>query len=260
MKTSWEKTRSGRTHYCNVCPREVEVGDHHGSGHSDNAGRCTHQEFLEGRFHSAIRSAFGGRVLTNVIAAVEWITQQPDVVAQLRLEEEQLDSWEKIPVVEELARLARDADEDGYRDNYGRARNRSTVVHLTNTVKLVARRSGRSYLFHPDGSRVAFPHGSMSMIGHGGFVYCAAIHLSVYDVNAACVFDSESMARSHGIGVRYAIRNVLRKGDVVMCSYENLHGSEFPRSAEVLGRGGLLWFELDRGFVGRLVVDLGALG
>lgn len=66
---SWETKREGWTHYVHVDGRWVTVGEHAGSGHSDNAGRCTLAEFLAGRYADDIRATQGPAVLAEVEAA-----------------------------------------------------------------------------------------------------------------------------------------------------------------------------------------------
>jgi len=255
MKTSWEKTKSGRTDYCHVLIRRVELGSHHGSGQSDNAGFCTHQEFLEGRFQAEIRDIFSAGILRSVVAAVNWIGRQPDVIEHLQLEAKQLENWQKIPIEQSLNLIASEANEDGYRDNYGTGPNKTTVVHLTDKVKLVAgRNTKKSYLLKADGSKVVVPVWSSPIIGHGGFAYCACSHLYIIDVNANFSFDTRSMTQSHGLGLgqRFRISNIIRKGDQVLAEYRSHDWFEDPSSMEVMGRSGLLQLEPKHGIVGRL--------
>ena len=68
--THWERTRGGVTYYVSIEPQRVVVGDHRGSGHTDNAGTCTHAEFLAGRWHGEIRANMGPRVLAEILAAL----------------------------------------------------------------------------------------------------------------------------------------------------------------------------------------------
>lgn len=70
MKTNWEVHRDGETFYVNLGNTWVEVGSHRGSGQTDSAGRCTHAEFLAGRWQDSIRTDMGEQVLAEVIASV----------------------------------------------------------------------------------------------------------------------------------------------------------------------------------------------
>lgn len=76
MKTMWRKERrtSKRVDYVNVYKTHVEVGCHFGSGHTDNAGTCSFDAFLGGRWHDEIKATFGDRVLEEVIATVDAMT------------------------------------------------------------------------------------------------------------------------------------------------------------------------------------------
>ena len=68
--TYWERTRGGVTHYVSIEAQHIVVGDHRGSGHTDNAGTCTHAEFVAGRWHDDIRRDMGPRVLAEILAAL----------------------------------------------------------------------------------------------------------------------------------------------------------------------------------------------
>jgi len=69
-RTSWERTREGVTYYVSVEPTQVVVGEHRGSGHTDNAGTCSHAEFVGGRWHDHIRTNMGARTLSEILAAL----------------------------------------------------------------------------------------------------------------------------------------------------------------------------------------------
>ena len=68
--TYWERTRGAVTYYVSIEARHVVVGDHRGSGHTDNAGTCTHAEFRSGRWHDHITTNMGPQVLSEILAAL----------------------------------------------------------------------------------------------------------------------------------------------------------------------------------------------
>jgi hypothetical protein len=70
-KTSWEISKGGQTCYVYLNDREVIAGSHWGSGHTDNAGSCTHEAFLAGEFHDVIRSDFDEDTLQEIVEAVK---------------------------------------------------------------------------------------------------------------------------------------------------------------------------------------------
>jgi hypothetical protein len=77
-KTNWEVQRGPETCYAQVTAREVVVGSHYGSGHTDSAGVCSHAEFLAGRFQDLVRSDLGEAILNEVLAAVGGAPDNPD--------------------------------------------------------------------------------------------------------------------------------------------------------------------------------------
>lgn len=67
IKIFWE---SGPD-YCEVTRYEVVVGFNPGkTGHTDNAGACSHAAFLEGEYQDLVREKFGETVLEEVKAAI----------------------------------------------------------------------------------------------------------------------------------------------------------------------------------------------
>ena len=82
MGHSWERTEGRRVHYAHVTAREVVVGSHTGSGHTDHAGACSYAEFLAGRFHDAVRSGLGADVLAELIEAVRGAADDPSFRAE----------------------------------------------------------------------------------------------------------------------------------------------------------------------------------
>jgi hypothetical protein len=67
----WEVTRGDVTTYASVNAREVSVGSHRGSGHTDHCSSCSHQEFRAGRLQQLVRDGLGPAVLLEMLAALE---------------------------------------------------------------------------------------------------------------------------------------------------------------------------------------------
>lgn len=73
MKTSWEYGPA----YCQITKSEVVVGSNPGkTGHTDNAGSCSHAEFLGGQYHDLIKKDLGEEVLQEVIASVQAVMDE----------------------------------------------------------------------------------------------------------------------------------------------------------------------------------------
>lgn len=67
----WENVRGVVVHYAEVNEREVVVGSHSGSGHTDFAGACSLEEFLvDRRLQDAVLSEHGEATLAEMIEAV----------------------------------------------------------------------------------------------------------------------------------------------------------------------------------------------
>lgn len=70
--TSWERIvlAENRQHYLYVHPHEVVCGSQGSSVFSDNAGSCTHAEFVAGQLQYAVRTDFGEGVVAEVLATL----------------------------------------------------------------------------------------------------------------------------------------------------------------------------------------------
>lgn len=68
---SWEKTKGKEVNYIYLYSDHFVIGNHYGSGHTDNAGQCTVKEFLGGRFQDLIIKRFGKKVLEEILLLIK---------------------------------------------------------------------------------------------------------------------------------------------------------------------------------------------
>lgn len=68
--SSWEATEGKATYYISIQGDRVIIGNHFGSGHTDNAGVYTFQQVLNGEWDAHISRHFPGGVLAEVKAAL----------------------------------------------------------------------------------------------------------------------------------------------------------------------------------------------
>jgi hypothetical protein len=64
--STWETTNGEKTSYTRI-EADIVMGSHSGSGHTDSAGSCSREAFLNGQFHDTIRSDHGPAVLQEVL-------------------------------------------------------------------------------------------------------------------------------------------------------------------------------------------------
>ncbi len=67
---SWEIVNGKKVNYIYLYSNELVVGETYGSGHTDTAGACSLEKFLEGQYHSIIIEKFGKEVLDEVVLFV----------------------------------------------------------------------------------------------------------------------------------------------------------------------------------------------
>jgi len=68
---SWEKTKGKKVNYIYLHDNEFVIGEHYGSGHTDNAGSCSIEKFIEGRFQSLVKQNFGEDVLQEIFSLIK---------------------------------------------------------------------------------------------------------------------------------------------------------------------------------------------
>jgi hypothetical protein len=67
MPKQWEIVDGRHVQYLQLTATGVILGSHWGSPATDNAGACSHADFLAGRFQEMVRRTFGEQVLAEVL-------------------------------------------------------------------------------------------------------------------------------------------------------------------------------------------------
>ena len=67
LQKSWYKKDGKRTIYIHIHPTEVVMGDHYGSGQTDNAMAIPIKDFRQGKRHDFILNYFDEKVLAEVL-------------------------------------------------------------------------------------------------------------------------------------------------------------------------------------------------
>ena len=68
MTRRWEKSNGPGYAYVYIKGDEVVVGEHFGSGHTDNAGYASRESFLAGHLQNVVRDSLGDAILQEVLA------------------------------------------------------------------------------------------------------------------------------------------------------------------------------------------------
>ncbi len=258
MNTHWENG----PHYVSITPYEVVVGSNPGgTGHTDNAGSCSHKDFLSGTYQDLVREQMGEAILAEVVAAVKAVAQEgstadPQITEARERDVQQLAAWENIPVNEKLKALADAADENGYKDNYGYGPGGTTVVALGDgvTLSLGSMNNDAAFTF-ANGSKkkVNIPCGPA--VAHNGYAVVVRNDIRVFNAKGEMIFCSgesdKGMNASHGLGANYRVPNVLLSGDTFIVEYRNLSAQENPASKKIIGERGYLEVDPLRGVISR---------
>jgi hypothetical protein len=250
MKTSWETSdrASRRESYVYITELDVVVGDHHGSGHTDNASSCSHREFLAGRFHDSILAAHGPLVLREVVESVlnagqhEPFRRALEQIAFLRR------FLDDIPFEEQLGGVPRDPRTEDGSDYYGNQGSGASLVRSENRV-LRSDRSDGVVLRDTAGrliKRVPLGDSLSAIVALDDFFYVVAGQRCV-------IIDPCGEMLSLGpdgpyFGHRLRASDVYRAGDVVCFQYR-WFSQEYPSGLlrAVPGAGFVGRFELERG-------------
>ncbi len=248
VKTFWEKGPD----YCRVTAYEVVVGSNPGgSGHTDNAGACSHADFLKGQYQDLIRRNLGEDVLHEVIAAVKAMAQDPTFEQQRDEDAGYVVAWEKIPLNLLLKEWAAHPH-DRAMDHYAKEADHSTVLNLSTGATLrLPFESDQGTLVLEDGTVAVIPERSGPVLEHKGFFYNGDIHLTVYDFFGKRRFSTRDLEKSHGFGKDYRVVDVLRVDDHILAVYRTLMNPLLSVVKQVMGERGYLEIDPLKGIVSR---------
>ena len=246
MKTSWETKDGKRTSYVHVETYKVIVGEHYGSGHIDNAGTCTHAEFLKGRYQDEILAAFGRTTLNEVIAAVENADKNPHFKATKDRVDRNLAYIMAVPEAPELERIHRHSEtENGY-FQYGNAGGYKTELESTNVTLFVESRDG--FIADATGRRHPFQlkgHCSAVVERLDHFFLIHSDHFAEIGPDGNILFDTRSGPTEAIFGDDLRLKNCYRNEDTIFVAYWWFGG---------MHPDGLLRYESGAGFTGRLLL------
>ncbi|MBD3338804.1 MAG: hypothetical protein GF353_06840 [Candidatus Lokiarchaeota archaeon] len=239
----WERYKGRQHYYVYVTYKEVVVGHDYGTGMSDSAGACSHQDFLDGKFQGLIFERFGQDTLTEVIYAVNNTYKNPDHMEK-RKEIARLKNYlDNIPPNPSLRNLINKGDtKNGFR-NYGNAGGYKTIV-FSDSCKIVYE-SSEGYIELDNGERYIF-----TLLGHGSACVALDNHFYVIDGDFNVIspkgkivfstFREDYKKRIFGSHLR--IGNVFRYNDIIFFSYNWFNNDFSP---------GLIKYELNKGLVGQ---------
>jgi len=241
---SWETKKGGRTCYVQVTPYEVVVGSHSGSGHSDNAATCSHQELLDGTHQGTIRHEHGDRILQEVIAAVVASFEDPETLLRWTEEHAQAERWKALPTDERLRAFLEDPEERGI-SSYGKGEGPFVSFLTLGSVSL--RVDGSHAVFTVPGRpprEHTLPGNHSALLVAGTRFYVAAQHALIFDAFGDLVASTGPYEESLALARRLRISDVLRRGDEAVFLYRNFANEGAPVD-EVVGREGALRLDPD---------------
>lgn len=245
--TSWRRQEGAWTYWCDVDAFWVNCG-HLASTTTDNAGRCTHEEFLEGQFQDSIRTDLGEEVLGEVIDAVTHAAEIPQFAQNWQVARRRAEAWRAVRLDVRLALIAADPDESGAINN----RPSGDQVDLRNSLGIL-RLQNWEPTFRPDGSRRWLRSKVERLHPDALFVYrdhfylaCRNLLLAVLDPHGVPLPWTESVRAALGPG--YSGGDLCRKGNRVILGYTDRYA--FPSLPEA-GDSGYLEVDLTGGIVSR---------
>ncbi len=158
MKTSWERYEGRRHEYIHVNYNEIVVGHDYGTGMSDTAGCCSHQDFLNSQFQGLIEGRFGKGVLGDLIHAVKHSGENPDFISKKKHLKHLKDFIDSIPIDYSMKTLENNPkNENGY-FNYGNAGGFKSIVKSdsrtlveSDKVKYIGMEDGEKLFFNLPG-------------------------------------------------------------------------------------------------------------
>ena len=247
--TSWEKIKDRRTYYASVTLREVVVGDHFGSGHTDNAGSCSHADFIKGTYQSHVKTYLGENVLKEVLYAIENLHNHPDFVRQVLKLEGKMGWLKRIPMDPNLAILADNPSRERGFVHYGNSGGYKTVLKSDSVQITFERNQGFvSHIFEDmPGQSSHFKlngHGSSVVALKDQFYLICSGNFVAIGQDGSILFDTwEEDFQKAIFGSELRLTEVYKCENSIFVKYSWFGNSGYPE--------GFLEFELGKGFVGR---------
>ncbi|MBN2089871.1 hypothetical protein JW964_09660 [candidate division KSB1 bacterium] len=249
MKTSWSKTEGKRTDYIHIQFDMVVVGNHSGTGLSDNPGACSHAEFLAGKYQDDILKHFGQPVLAEVIEAVLQSNENPEFKAKWQRINQIKKLIQEIPIDESLKDLHRHPETMSGSDAYGNRGNYLSYIE-SDTTSLTYEMSTGTLENKQTGEKIAINFSN-------NVTYCVELHdyyfftsndnFSVMSPQGQIIFSTELPYNKAVFGRELRIQQVFRHQDIIFFLYYSMNSDIFPK--------GLIRYELDKGLTARVRVQ-----
>jgi hypothetical protein len=240
MRT-WSVDYRGVERYVVVTSEEVAVGQ--GVGLTDTAGGCTHEEFVQGRFHDVIREAFGDAALGEMVAEATNEMRSP---SPQRMEIGKRQAFlARIPMERGLVDKLRLADtENGsnqaFQSSVGWLELRSDMRTLT----LQSERGLTAMLtLAPDSPPLTIKLPWQCTATDGAIVFCDHFYLAGGSYAVVLPSGDVDSRGAHLFGDALRINGVYRSGETILFRYAWFNYHDGPR--------GVLRYVASSGFVGR---------
>lgn len=248
MKTSWSKTEGKRTDYIYVQYDKVVVGNHSGTGLSDNPGACSHEEFLTGKYHKEILEQFGQQVLDEVINAVIQSNDNPEFKAKWQRIKQIKKFIEEIPIDESLKDLHLHPDTISGSQAYGNRGNYLSYIE-SDTTSLTYEMFSGTIENKQTGEKININfknHASYCVELHDYYYLISNDNLYVISPEGKIVFTTEITYNETIFGRELRIGQIFRYHDIIFFLYHSMNSEVIPR--------GLIRYELGEGFTARVEI------
>ena len=250
MKTSWQETKGKRTIYIDVHYNEVVVGHHYGTGMTDNAGACSHQEFLEGRFQGLIEERFGKEVLNEVLYAVEHSHENPEHNAHRKKISKIKKFIDDILIDDTLRNLYKHPDTINGFMTYGNRKGYKSYIESDNTS--LTYESTKGVIENKQsGEKIKLTfefHATSCVELHDYYFLTGNDNFYVISPQGAIIFTTERELEEAIFGYQVRIDRVFRNKETIFFSYWAFDREAIPR--------GLIKYELNKGLTGRTVLKI----
>lgn len=248
MKTSWIKSEGRRTDYIDVHYNEVVVGYNYGTGMTDNAGACTHKEFLGGRFNGLILERFGQNILSEVIATVKASPNLEEHNKKRAKIKKIKDYIYSIPIDKSLRNLIKNQKTiNGFLIYGNQGHYKSFIESDTTTLFYKSTKATITNKVDNKKFEIEFSFHASSCVELNDYYYIIGNdNLHVLSPQGIFVFTTENVIEEKLFGYEVRISNVFRYDTTIFFSYWAFDDEFIPK--------GLIRYELGEGLTGRVEV------
>jgi hypothetical protein len=250
QQTYWEKSKNNSVDFIQVNHNEVVIGSYiKTSSQGGGANSCSHEEFLNGKFHKHIKNYFRSKILNEVIDTVKNANKNPRFQKKIEKTNKRYDFIHSIPVDTGLKNLDKHTETVNGHDNYCNAGNYKTTIKSGNVT--LHTKINNNYIESKRGykTKVEIPGICNSVVEKRDYFFVVSNHnFFVISPKGELIYSTPDYDDIDNciFGTQVRIQRVYKNNEIIFFRYtwfSKEHASGFIK------------YEIDKGLTGRWEIE-----